>query len=84
MKKFFYMIWMIYECGMMFFGTTFLLLNIHLVIPALKLREWSVVLCVIMPAMLVLFLTVTMQCGGYYTIERKKGDCRRRDQSGGV
>ncbi len=57
---------------MMFGGTFGLLANIHIVIPQLKLREWSIEFCVILPSVLVLWLTIYMQCNGYYTLKKEE------------
>jgi len=71
-KRLLYILWMIFECAMMFWGTFVLLANIHIVIPQLKLREWSIEFCVILPSVLVLWLTIYMQCNGYYTLKKKR------------
>jgi len=71
MKRVPFILWMVFECLTMFLGTLVFLSNIHAYVPVLKLREWSIPFLVVLPSVVVLWITIYMQCHEFYKIGKQ-------------
>ena len=77
MKRACFLAWIALECVAMFSITVLLLANAHKVIPALKLKEWSVPFLVVAPAALMIWLTIYMHILGARLL--RKDDASKDD-----